>query len=231
MSAVIVGSPASSASASNAKVLRRQIFGRDQIGLETLSETYIVRTENLLSLLPDRNALHKDFSTAVTKYSRMAVQTLSFSEIDGGLSEMNVQFVGLTSSSGLPKATVRCIPTTGAGIYGPPFVIEAMFVTDSNEAQLIEGRLSSITSQSQVVSNRFGLIFTFEEKVYLMPSAINNEPMPPNPRAPFNRNGGYFTKVYYGYVQDTVQTTRRGLFNVANITYKEKETTDYTILI
>jgi hypothetical protein len=222
MSAVIVGSPASSASASNAKVLRRQIFGRDQIGLETLSETYIVRTENLISLLPDRNALHKDFSTAVTKYSRMAVETLSFSEIDGGLSEMNVQFVGLTSSSGLPKATVRCIPTTGAGIYGPPFVIEAMFVTDSNEAQLIEGRLSSITSQSQVSGIRLGLLFS--EKVYLMPSAINNEPMPPNPTAPFNRSTGYIITAYYGYVQDTVQTTRRGLFNVANITYKEKQT-------
>lgn len=229
MSAVIVGSPASSATATNAKVLRRQEYQKEINGLETLVETYLVQSQNLLSLIPAKDTTHQSYSSATVKYPRMAVETISTSEQDGNITELNITFVGLTSSSGLPPAVVRIIPVSGAGIYGPPINIEAQFVSDSTENDFLSGRFSS-TSATGISSSQ---IIT-EQVVTRMPPFINGTKMPANPKEPFIKQsaggfgvaGGVFTPSgsyaqYEGYILTSSQFEKRGQFLAARITFAE----------
>ena len=96
MSAEIIGLPSG---LSSSKVLRRQGYEKGANGLESITETYIVQTQNLLSIIPEKDTRHSSFSTATNKYQRMAVESISTSEQDGGLTELNILYVGLTSSS------------------------------------------------------------------------------------------------------------------------------------
>jgi len=214
MSEVIVGYPVSASSSKtlNAKVLQRQNLQREINGLETITENYTIRTADRAILAPAKDTLHSEFSTATTKYSRMAVETITFDESDGGLTSMSVVYVGLTSSNGLPKPVVRMIPTTGAGIYGPPLTIELEFVTDVNETQIANGQITS-TSSVAVASRLIGI-----------PDTLNGLKLPSNPIQPFTRQIGNIGTVYYlGYCQDQVDCTRRGQFLVARVVYKEKQ--------
>lgn len=216
MAATIVGSPSPTASATNAKVLRRQQYQKDMNGLETLVETYTIQSQNLLSIIPEKDTKHTTFSTATSKYARMAVESIATSEMDGGLTELNVTFVGLTASSGLPPAIVRIIPNTGSGIFGPPVVIEAEFITDLTEFQLLQGQYSSFSTANPAAT----------DKIFRIPAFINGTPMPSNPRPPFNQSGtglsSAFLYRYEGYVMQNVQATRRGQFNVAVISFNEQ---------
>jgi len=213
MSAVIVGSPSSVITAANAKVLRRQQYQKDSNGLETLVETYIVQSQNLITLLPDKDVTHSAFSTATTKYKRMAVESTSTSEIDGGLSEMNVTFVGLTPSSGLPSALVRIVPVSNAGIFGPPVQIQVEFVTDLDENQLLLGMHTNALPAARM-------------EVKLMPRQINGTALPLNPKEPYEQKLldsflGTLTFFYLGYVLVEQQCDRRGQFLVATNVYQE----------
>lgn len=211
MSAVIVGSPIS-----GGKVLQRQDYQRDINGLETITENYKIRTEDRLTLAPAKDTTHASFSSSSSKYSRMAVETISFGEEDGGLSSMSVVYVGLTASTGLPKPVVRMIPTTGTGIYGPPLTIEVEFITDVTESQIATGQL---TTSSALPSNIAGTIYKGG-----IPNVLNGLTLPSNPVEPFTKQlgliGGYH---YLGYCQDQVDCTRRGQFLVARVVFKEKQ--------
>jgi hypothetical protein len=218
MSAVIVGYPVSASSSQtlNAKVLQRQNFQRDINGLETITETYIIRTSDRAILAPEKDTTHASFSSATTKYARMAVETITFDENDGGLTNMSVGYAGLTSSSGLPKPVVRLIPTTGAGIYGPPLTIEVEFVTDVNESQIATGQL---TTTSVVQTN-----YTSRNTFLGIPNILNGLTLPSNPVQPFNKMYGLVGGVnYLGYCQDQVDCTRRGQFLVARVVFREKQ--------
>lgn len=218
MAATIIGSPSPTASATNAKVLRRQQYQKDISGLETLTETYIVRTSNRIILSPAKDTKHSDFSTATTTFSRMSSESVSFNEQDGDLTEMNVTFVGLTSSSGLPPAIIRILPVTDAGIFGPDINIEAQFVTDSTETQLIGGQFSSTTP---IIINPLSTSFK------KMPSSINGTIFPKDPIAPFSKLGtgssASYSRTYFGYVLNGINCDRRGQFLVATLTFAEKE--------
>lgn len=217
----IVGSL--SATSQTKKVLRRQSYQKDPNGLETLTETYLVRSSNLISLVPVKDVLHSEFSTATTKFTRMAVESTSTSEQDGGVSELNVTYVGLTSSTGLPPALVRTIPVTGAGIYGPPLIVEVEFVSDSTVQNIIIGQITANSLLKKRLSGAGNL--------FQLPQTINGTTMPQSPRAPFNqgakftdREGTVLTEVFYeywGYVQKDVQVTQRGKFVVAVYTFQE----------
>lgn len=210
MSAIIVGSPIS-----GGKVLQRQNFQRDINGLETISENYMIRTADRATIAPEKDTTHASFSSATTKYSRMAVETISFGEEDGGLTTLSVVYVGLTASTGLPKPVVRMIPTTGAGIYGPPLTIEVEFVTDVTESQIAVGQL---TTTSVVPLDRTGNTFL------QIPNVLNGLTLPSNPTPPFNRMYGLVGGInYWGYCQDQVDCTRRGQFLVARVVFKEKQ--------
>lgn len=218
MSAVIIGYPvpATSSQTLNAKVLQRQNFQREINGLETLTENYMIRTSDRAILAPEKDTLHSAFSTATQKYSRMAVETITFDESDGGLTSMNVVYVGLTSSSGLPKPVVRMLPTTGAGIYGPPLTIEIEFVTDVSEAQIATGQLTNTSAVQTNNSSRSPFI--------QIPNVLNGLTLPSNPIEPFRREIGQIAVVtYLGYCQDQVDCVRRGQFLVARVIYKEKQ--------
>ena len=183
MSAVIVGSPSS-----GQKVLRRADFSVERNGLETLNEVYTVRTADRRTLQPNFGILHSAYSTASTKFARMAVERFSFREQDGDLTEINVTYVGLTSSSGLPPAIVRLIPTPGAGIFGPNMVIEAEFLTDKSETQFLLDGAGWL--------NTNGLIY--------MPESINGTKMPANPREPFGFSSYASSYKYFGYTQQSL---------------------------
>jgi hypothetical protein len=209
MSAVIIGSPVS-----GGKVLQRQNFQRDINGLETITENYIIRTSDRTALAPAKDTTYPVF-TATTSYPRMAVETITFDENDGGLTTMNVVYVGLTSSSGLPKPVVRMIPTTGAGIFGPPLTIEVEFVTDVTESQISVGQL---TTTSVVPLDRT------RNRFIQIPNVLNGLTLPSNPIPPFNKMYGLVGGVnYLGYCQDQVDCTRRGQFLVARVVFKEKQ--------
>jgi hypothetical protein len=210
MAASILGSLTS-----GAKILRRSEYSREIVGLETLTETYTIRTADRQTILPLKDVTHSAFSTASTKFTRMAVETASVREQDGDISELSVTFVGLTSSTGLPQAQVKFIPTTGADIWGPPVVVEVSFVTDLTESQFASGQLSA----SFPVNERFGPTSRIP-----MPAYINDTATPQNPRTPgVTTDNLQGTVTYFGYCLDSLDSTRRGQFLVARATFKEKQ--------
>lgn len=200
---------------SGAKILRRSEYSREIVGLETLTEIYTIRTADRQTILPLKDVTHSAFSTASTKFTRMAVETASVREQDGDISEMTVTFVGLTSSTGLPQAQVKFIPTTGADIWGPPVVVEVSFVTDLTESQFSAGQFSA----NLPVYERFG-----PNSRIAMPAYINDTPTPQNPREPgVTEDNLAGTLTYFGYCLDSLDSTRRGQFLVARATFKEKQ--------
>jgi hypothetical protein len=219
MSAVVIGYPvpASSSSTLNAKILQRQNYQKENNGLETITENYIIRTADRATLAPERDTIHSAFSTATPKYSRMAVETITFDEVDGGLTTMSVVYVGLTTLTGLPPAIVRINPANGEGVYGPPIVIEAEYVTDVSETQFMAGQLSQGNGLQRAP------LFTPTIK---MPKFINGVEMPKNPKEPFYSSpaSGLFGGVivsYSGYCVLSKSCERRGLFLVARDTFHE----------
>jgi hypothetical protein len=212
MSAVIVGSPSS-----GSKVLRRADFSTQRNGLETLNEVYTVRTADRKTLQPSFGTLHSAYSTASTTFARMAVENFSFREQDGDLTEINVTYVGLTSSSGLPPAVIRLIPTPGAGIYGPNMIIEAEFISDKSETEFIQTGAGGLLKPGDNLLNegRYGRF---------MPSTINGTKMPSNPRQPFQRSGLALKTTYFGYVQTSLSCEKRGILLVARVNYAEQLT-------
>jgi hypothetical protein len=210
MAASILG-----ALSSGSKILRRSEYSREIVGLETITEIYTIRTADRQKILPLKDVTHSAFTTASTKFIRMAVETAALREQDGDISEMTVTYVGLTSETSLPPAQIKYIPTTGANIYGPPIIIEVSFVTDLTESQFASGQLSS----DYPVNERFSPTVTIP-----MPAYINGTALPSNPRKPgltvSNLAG---TLTYFGYCLDSLDSTRRGQFLVARAMFKEKQ--------
>jgi hypothetical protein len=202
-------------SAINTKVLQRQNFSKEPNGLETLIESYAIKTENRDTVVPEKNTLHSAFSSSTKKYTRMVVESVTTEEQDGGITQMLVTFVGVTASTGLPPAIVRLIPSEGTGIYGPPLTIEAEFVTDVSETDFIKGNINA-TAYIKLGNISFGT-------VNQMPPIINGTQMPENPRpAGAVRRGSSFGQ-YFGYCVESFSCERRGIFLIARTTYIEKE--------
>jgi hypothetical protein len=202
MSAVIVGSPSS-----GSKVLRRADFSTERNGLETLNEIYTVRTADRRTLQPSFGTLHSAYSTASTKFARMAVENFSFREQDGDLTEINVTYVGLTSATGLPPAIVRLIPTPGAGVFGPNMVIEAEFLTDKTETQFLSSGAGGLSQP--------------KNSTIFIPKQINGVALPSNPREPYFIDRAFFSQSYSGYVQSSLSCEKRGIFLVGKVIYSE----------
>jgi hypothetical protein len=207
MATLIIGS------AINTKVLQRQNFSKEPNGLETVIEAYAIKTSNRDTVVPIKGTLHSAFSSATKTYARMVVESVATEEQDGGITQMLVTYVGLTPLIGLPPAIVRLIPTVGAGVFGPPLVIEAEFVTDTSESLFIQGNISQ-TSSISLGNISFG-------SVNQMPEFINGTQMPSNPRAPFKSSNRVGSRQYFGYCTQSHSCERRGLFLVARTVYSE----------
>jgi len=156
--ATIVGLPSS-----GGKTLRRVDYATERNGLETLTETYTIRTADRATIQPAFNTTHRNFSTSSTKYDRMAVENFSFRAQDGDISELTVTYVGLTSANGLPGALVRVLPA------GTDTIIQTEYVTNITESELIA--LAVVTTR--------------------MPTSINGTNMPVNPPYFTNNNNSY----------------------------------------
>lgn len=211
MASVIIGS------AINTKVLQRQNFSKEPNGLETVIEAYAIKTSNRDTTVPNKDTLHSAFSSSTNKYTRMVVESVATEEEDGGITQMIVTFVGLTTSTGLPPAIVRLIPTAGAGIFGPPLTIEAEFMTNVSESEFIQGNIQT-TSTIRLGNVVFGT-------VNQMPQFINGTKMPDNPRQPFNSSNRVSITQYFGYCTQTYSCERRGLFLIARASYAEVQST------
>jgi len=208
MATAIIGS------AINTKVLKRQNFNKEPNGLETLIEAYAIKTSNRVSVVPAKDTLHAAVSSASPTYSRMVVESVATEEEDGGITSMLVTFVGLTTLTGLPPAIVRLIPTAGEGVYGPPLIIEAEYITDVSVTQFLAGQLGNNL-------NRAATLFT---KTIKMPATINGTAMPKDPRTSFfsaPTSGGGLIESYSGYCVLSKSCDRRGLFLVARDTFHE----------
>ena len=210
MASLVIGSAISS------KVLQRQNFNKEPNGLETIIEAYAIQTANRDAVVPEKDTLHSAFSSSTKKYSRMVVESVTTEEQDGGITQMLVTFVGLTSLTGLPPAIVRLIPTADAGIYGPPLTIEAEFLTDVSESEFIKGNIQT-TATISLGNVGFGT-------VNQMPAFINGTKMPDNPRQPFNSSNRVSITQYFGYCTQTYSCERRGLFLIARASYAEVQT-------
>lgn len=212
MASVIIGN--SIGATNTSKVLQRQNFSKEPNGLETITEAYAIKTSNRDAIVPEKNTLHSVFSSSAKPYPRMVVESVTTEEQDGGITQMLVTYVGLTTST-LPPPIVRLIPTVGAGIYGPPLTIEAEFVTDVSETDFIKGNINA-TASIKLGNISFGT-------VNQMPPVINGTQMPENPRpAGAVRRAGAFGQ-YFGYCVESFSCERRGIFLVARTTYIEKE--------
>jgi hypothetical protein len=144
----------------------------------------------------------------------MVVESVATEEQDGGITQMLVTFVGLTTLTGLPPAIVRIIPAAGEGVYGPPIVIEAEYVTDVSETQFMSGQ----QAQNNATLYTFGF-----NSVIKMPPFINGTALPQDPTPAFTRtpNGIGFIEQYAGYCVLSKSCERRGLFLVARDTFHE----------
>lgn len=220
MASSIVGSSLNSST--TAKVLQRQNFNKEPNGLETIIEAYAIATANRDTIVPEKNTLHSAFSSSTKKYTRMVVESVTTEEQDGGITQMLVTYVGLTTLTGLPPAIVRLIPTEGAGIYGPPLTIEAEFVTDVSESQFING--SIIKTTELAVPPNLASALGLKQNINTMPPFINGTKMPDNPRQPFVKSGGFGVTQYLGYVTQSFSCERRGIFLIARTTYIEAQT-------
>jgi hypothetical protein len=201
----------------DSKVLQRQNFSKEPNGLETIIEAYAIKTENRSIIVPKKGTLHSPFSSAEKKYERMAVESVTTEEQDGGITQMLVTYVGLTSSTGLPPPIIRLIPTAGEGIYGPPLVIEAEYMTDVSETEFMAGQLAQ---------NNGARIATLFTQTIKMPEFINGTAMPRDPRSAFYSTppsgiGGGLIVNYDGYCVLSKSCERRGLFLVARDTFHE----------
>jgi hypothetical protein len=237
MPAIIVGKPSS-----GQKVLRKSVITTEIDGLTLLTETYTIRTSDIASIEPDRNTLHSAFvdSSQTPKYSRMSVETTRIEPLDGDLSSLVVNYVGMTTASGLPPAYVTAVGQPGAGVFGADASIVAKYITTDSYFNLLKGGVLTLdftNSQIIIPTKR------------LMPASINGTIMPPNPRqreyrrnktrgeiqaaqaasiaeanARAGRYGNYTVGslvpypvtiewIYAGYVQTSISFTRRGLFN------------------
>jgi len=211
MAASILG-----ALSSGSKILRRSEYSREIVGLETLTETYTIRTADRQTILPLKDVTHSAFSMASTKFTRMAVETAAVREQDGDISEMSVTYVGLTSETSLPPAQIKYIPTTGAGIYGAPITIEISFVTDVTESEFASGQLK----KNLPPEHRLGGYYQIT-----IPSELNGTIMPNHPQQPFQKTYGLVGGItYWGYSLDTLDSVRRGQFLLARAVFKEKQT-------
>lgn len=234
MGATLLGSLAS-----GGKVLRKSQRSTEVDGLVTLVETYTIRTQDIATIEPDRNTLHTTFSSATTKYARMAVETTRIDPLDGGLSQLIVTYVGLDYATGLPPAFITTVGQPGVGVFGADAAIVVKYITQDSLFDTLKG--------GNVGLNLGGTNLTLPTK-RLMPTSINGTQMPPNPRAreyrrnknqaeqvtaaqeAFNKQYGQQTNVtvigpiisqfapqhewiYAGYVQSSVSFQRRGLFN------------------
>jgi len=216
MASLVIGS------AIGSKVLQRQNFNKEPNGLETIIEAYAIQTANRDAVVPEKDTLHSAFSSSTKKYSRMVVESVATEEQDGGITQMLVTFVGLTTLTGLPPAIVRLIPTEGAGIFGPPLTIEAEFVTDVSESQFING--SIIKNTELAVASRLASTLGLNQNINKMPPFINGTKMPDNPREPYVRSGGFGVDQYLGYITQSFSCERRGIFLIARTTYIEART-------
>ncbi len=213
MASVIIGSAIGATSTS--KALQRQNFNKEPNGLETIIEAYAIQTANRDAVVPEKNTLHSAFSSSTKKYSRMVVESVATEEQDGGITQMLVTYVGLTILTGLPPAIVRIIPASGEGVYGPPVVIEAEYVTDVSEPQFMTGQRAQNNAIQPLI--RFN-------SVIKMPPFINGTAMPQDPRPAFfsSPSGGVgFIENYSGYCVLSKSCERRGLFLVARDTFHE----------
>jgi len=216
MSFSIVGSSLNSST--TAKVLQRQNFNKEPNGLETIVESYAIATANRDTIVPEKNTLHSAFSSpSAKKYPRMVVESVTTEEQDGGITQMLVTFVGLTTLTGLPPPIVKLIPTAGEGVYGPPLVIEAEYVTDVSETEFMAGQLAQNTG--------LGSLQLFNNNIK-MPAVINGTTMPRDPRqvffsGPKNSFGSGALVQYSGYCVLSMSCDRRGLFLIARNTYHE----------
>lgn len=146
----------------------------------------------------------------------MAVESVATEEQDGGITQMLVTFVGLTSSTGLPPPIIRLIPTAGEGVYGPPLVIEAEYVTDVSETSFMAGQLAQ--------NNALAGLQLFTPTIK-MPAYINGVAMPKDPREAFFSSGVGVLAQYGGYCVLSKSCERRGLFLVARDTFHEVQQT------
>ena len=216
MASLVIGS------AIGSKVLQRQNFNKEPNGLETIIEAYAIQTANRDTVVPEKDTLHSAFSSSTKKYSRMVVESVTTEEQDGGITQMLVTFVGLTTLTGLPPAIVRLIPTPDAGIFGPPLIIEAEFVTDVSESQFINGSITKNTDLA--VPTRLAQDLRLNQNINKMPPFINGTKMPDNPIQPYVRSGGFGLDQYLGYITQSFSCERRGLFLIARTTYIEAST-------
>ena len=205
MASLVIGSAIST------KVLQRQNFSKEPNGLETIIEAYAIQTANRDTVVPEKDTLHSAFSSSAKKYTRMAVESVTTEEQDGGITQMLVTYVGLTSSTGLPPPIIRLIPTAGEGVYGPPLVIEAEYVTDVSETEFMAGQLAQ---------NNGTLRATLFSPTIKMPETINGTAMPKDPRSAFFSSRNNLVQ-YSGYCVLSMSCDRRGLFLVARNTYHE----------
>jgi hypothetical protein len=220
MASIIIGN--SIGATNTSKVLQRQNFSKEPNGLETITEAYAIKTSNRDAIVPEKNTLHSVFSSSAKPYPRMVVESVTTEEQDGGITQMLVTYVGLTTSTGLPPAIVRLIPTADAGIYGPPLTIEAEFVTDVSESQFINGSIIKTTELAVPPNLAFAL--GLKQNINTMPPFINGTKMPDNPRQPFVNSRGSGVTQYLGYVTQSFSCDRRGIFLIARTTYIEAQT-------
>ena len=237
MSANIVGS----AIASGQKVLRKSQRATEVDGLVTITETYIIRTADIGTLEPDRNTLHSAFSSATITYPRMSVETTRIEPMDGDLSSLVVNYVGLDYAAGLPPAFITTVGQPGVGVFGADAAIVVKYITQDSLFDTLKGSNITLSLGSSSL--------TLPTKK-LLPTSINGTTMPPNPRQreyrraknqsealesatqafdsylranpvgpgsiirpPIINFPPQYEWIYAGYVQSAISFQRRGLFN------------------
>jgi hypothetical protein len=147
--------------------------------------------------------------------------------MDGGVSNLIVNYVGLDYASGLPPAYITVVGQPGVGVFGADASVVVKYISQDSLFNALKGSTLNLSIGGS------NLILPTKR---LMPATINGTAMPPNPRQreyrknlvaefvsdgsfsesylPFLSNFGPSREwLYAGYVQTGISFARRGLFN------------------
>jgi hypothetical protein len=102
------------------KILTDASVFTEPTGFQILSQTYVTTRAGLASIVPQYLDPHPDFPT-------MAVDTINTSNIDGGLAQITITYVGLLSKSGqsyiaTPSAEIPPQDTVDTVLLPPPTI-------------------------------------------------------------------------------------------------------------
>ena len=175
------------------KVIRSSTqFAKGREGMERIYDVYSCRTQDLNTIIQtlkigethkSATSLFQDPDQAVEKYDKMLIEQVSSNKTDGGITEINVTYVGLFSDLS-PKPLISIQLLDPENYLHIPYQFVVRFVEEIGE----------VNSSTEIA-------FINKYSIEPFPPLVNGSPLPVSPITPYslpydqasllNTNSGY----------------------------------------